>query len=327
MSEAGSEASVYVATHRESAAALGRQLADLIDDPENFVTVLRRELRELSDSAYVHSVERVRPGTGSDLSVRGPLLAAAQRPLRRALGESSAASALSLAQRLAQCEERELRIFALPCLDRSIGEDPERTWQAMRQIARRAGDWTEIDALAEMWAKGVLAEPFRWAELEQLAYSQRVMERRLVGATLARMTRILPHTRRHTLRGAASRRALELLHQLIGDSEPMVQKALSWALREWSDVDPSSVRQFLLEESSIALRHGDGNRAWVLRDALSRQPPEVSSELKHRLSGVRRSPDGPSTSIAAGQAAAFAPAVEAHGTVAQQGDRYTRSRP
>jgi hypothetical protein len=49
-------------------------------------------------------------------------------------------------------------------------------------------DWIEVDALAQAWAVGILAEPFRWAELEQLVYSSDAMERRLVGSTLATMT-------------------------------------------------------------------------------------------------------------------------------------------
>ena len=327
MSEAGSDASSHISANRTAATDIGTRLADLVDDPEQFVAVLCDGLGAVSDPAYLQTVERVSPGTSSELSARGPLVAAIQRPLRRRLRISSGSSALSLAQRLIRCEERELRVFAQPCLERSIEDDPERTWQLMRQLGRRAGDWTEVDSFADLWATGILAEPFRWAELEQLVYSQLIMERRLVGATLARMPHRLARKDRQMLRVEAFGRAFSLLHQLIGDAAPMVQKSLSWAVREWTEVDPSGARSFLRDESVIALARADGNRAWVIRDALAAQLPEHAAQLRTPLIGLRRSRDAISTSIAAEQAATFGPAIEAHGTVSQQGDRYTRSRP
>ena len=100
--------------------------------------------------------------------------------------------------------------------------------QALRRIARRARDWITVDALAEVYARAILAEPFRWAELEQLIYSDQPMERRLVGSTLARMPHEVPAAQRHKLDTSA---ALALIGQLIGDADDQVQKSLSWALR------------------------------------------------------------------------------------------------
>jgi 3-methyladenine DNA glycosylase AlkD len=236
-------------------------------------------------------------------------------------------AALRLAQRLAATEHRDLRLYALDPLRRALPEDPELCWQIMRRLGRLAEDWIATDSLADVWARGVLAEPFRWAELEQLLYSQHVYERRLVAATLATMPHRLPTARRHELRAAVSGRSLELLRQLMGDNEVMVQKALSWAIREWTPVDPEAVAAFLRQEAAFAAERHDGARAWVIRDTLSKQPPHIAAELRRRLDGIRRDPRAPSTSIAATHAADFAAAL-AHSTdtVAAQGDRYTRSR-
>jgi hypothetical protein len=197
----------------------------------------------------------------------------------------------------------------------------------MRQLGHGAGDWIEVDSLADVWAQGVLSESFRWAELEQLIYSRRSMERRLVGATLARLPHRLPRAERKAFRGETSSHAFGLLHQAIGDVEMIVQKSLSWAIREWARVDPVGAQAFLQQETTIALEASDGNRAWVIRDALSNQSTAFAAESKLRLKGVRRSRDAVSTSIAAAQAAGFTAALKAHGEVTQQGDRYTRSRP
>jgi hypothetical protein len=191
----------------------------------------------------------------------------------------------------------------------------------------RAGDWIEVDGLADLWALGILAEPFRWAELEQLVYSSRVFERRLVGATLATIPHRVPRERWSGLCEGPSRQALELVRLLMGDGEAMVQKALSWAIREWTRVDPGATAAFLLAEVEATVAHADGARAWVIRDSLSAQPADVRGRVRERLAGIRRDRRTHSTSIAAGRVARFAGASPvANESVAHQGDRYARSR-
>lgn len=322
-----SAADAFVAAHRDTATAAGARLADMVEDPEAFLAELRVGLATLRDPAYAEMAERASPGTPAPYAVRGPLVDAMQRPLVRALGEGSSISALRLARRLIDAEDRDLRLFALPALRRALREDPEQTWQLMRRMGRGAKDWIEVDSLADPWARGVLAEPFRWAELEQLVYSDQVFERRLVGATLATIPHRLPRARRDELRGMRAERAFGLVHMLMGDAEVMVQKSLSWSIREWARVDADRAAGLLREETSVAVEQKDGARAWVIRDALSSQPTGFAVELRDRLAGIRRDRRAPSTSIAAGQSAVFAAALAGtNDAVALQGDRYTRSR-
>lgn len=327
MSEAVGGGRSFVSAHRDQARALGRRLTDLTDDPEVFVRTLVAGMAELVDPAYTATVQAVSPRTASELAIRGPLLEDIQRPLRRSLREGSSATALWLAQRLAGAPQREVRLFALPCLRRSLPDDPERSWQLMRQMASRAGDWVEVDSLADVWARGVIAEPFRWAELEQLVYAPHTYERRLVGATLATIPHRVPTARRSELRAGASQKAFELIRLLMGDAEVMVQKGLSWAIREWTRVDAAAAARLLRDETSLATAQADGARAWVIRDSLSHQPAELSDTLRPRLSGIRRHRDAPSSSIAAARAARFAAVLsDGNEAVVHQGDRYTRSR-
>jgi 3-methyladenine DNA glycosylase AlkD len=265
------DAATFVAAHQPGALALGRRLADLVDDPGTFVADLEAGLPALVDPAYQAMVASVSPGTDGTFAVRGPLREAVMRPVRGALREGSSASALWLAQALAEAGHRDLRLYALPCLRRSLPEDPEQAWQLLRRMAARAADWIEVDSLAEVWAVGVLAEAFRWAELEQLVYSPRPYERRLVGATLATLPHRLPATQRAAAAGMA-RPAMDLVALLMGDAEEVVQKALSWAIRNWTRFAPQATRELLLAETEIAVRDADGARAWVIRDSLSHQP-------------------------------------------------------
>jgi hypothetical protein len=308
---------------REEAAALGDRLAGLIDDPETFVAALRAGLERLSDEGYAHMPVHRSATSGPVLGVRLSLQGAIRRRLEPALREGSGASALWLAQRLVGEEVREVRLFALPALARSLPEDPERTWQALRRLGRTARDWVEVDSQAHAWAEGVLAEPFRWAELEQLVYSARPMERRLVGATLACMPHAVPRTFRGRLASETAPRAMSLARDLIGDAEPLVRKALSWALREWARVDAAAVERVARDETAIAVEHADGHRARVVRDTLPALPPGVGAELRARLAGIRVRPGSPSTSPAARRATAFGPLPDLGDALAvRQGARF-----
>jgi hypothetical protein len=328
-SEATTRANAFVEEHLAQARGLGERLADLTEEPESFAITLTEGLRELEDPAYNAEQERVAPGSGQTFGVRWPLIRSIERPVQAALAEGSSASALWLAQRLATSVYREVRLFALPALRRSLSDDPERSWQLLRRTARGSTDWISIDSLADVFARGILQEPFRWAEIEQLVYSPQRMERRLVGSTLATLPHRLP-------RGAAradavdrwAPRSLDLERQLMGDADDQVRKALGWALREWSKVAPAATVAFLVSETDIAVANVDGNRAWVIRDGLQHVDPTVAAELRGRLAAIRRHPSDVSTSPASQASAAFLaplPAAQlADQAIAMQGDRFAR---
>ncbi|HVM29962.1 MAG TPA: DNA alkylation repair protein [Candidatus Limnocylindrales bacterium] len=303
-SEATRRAEAFVAERLVEARGLGQSLADLIDDPEAFVDVLRDGFERLADGDDATALERITPGAGPLIGVRWPLVRAVANQLRGPLDEGSASSALWLAQRLAEEQEHEVRLFSHVPLRRSLADDPERSWQLMRRLAATATDWTAVDSLADLYARGILADRRRWAELEQLVYSPRRWERRLVGSTLATLPHRLPSHERHALAGAP---ALRLIESLIGDDEPDVQKALGWALRAWHQVDSQGTIALLRAQAARASRDDDGHRAWVVRDALSLPGMDrrLVLELRDQMQGVRRRPAAPATSEARSIAAAF----------------------
>jgi 3-methyladenine DNA glycosylase AlkD len=321
-SETTLKAQALIAERLPEAQGLGRALAELIDEPEEFVHALRGGFHRLADEEYAAGQARVAPTTDPVIAVRSPLIAAVERQLRAPLRAASAASALWLAQRLVGEPEREIRLFSIVPLRRALRDDPERSWQVMRRLARTSADWISVDALAGLYAQGILAEHYRWAELEQLVYSAGRWERRLVGSTVANIPHGLPRARRQEL---ARTPGLTLIKSLIGDAEPDVQKALSWALRSWWEVDPFGTREFIRQEAMRARSENDGHRAWVLRDALTLPGIDTgfTEEIRDRLEGVRRTPGSPSTSAAAEVAAQFKGLQELTGAaVAQQGSRF-----
>ena len=124
-----------------------------------------------------------------------------------------------------------------------------------------------------------------------------------VGSTIATM----PSANRTAVRepGVVAR-ALEVLGNLIGDAEPDVQKALSWAYRTMAAIDAAATTRALEAEARIAASTDDGHRAWVIRDSLSKLHPADAGQFRELLGTVRRKPNAPSTSIAAGLATRFA---------------------
>ena len=314
-------AQALVAERLPAARGLGEALGELVDQPEEFVAVAREGLTTLADEPYRAEQGRVAPGSGAVFGVRNPLLAAVSRQVRASLKQGSPSSALWLAERLVTEPEREFTLIAHASLLRSLPDDPERTWQLMRGLARAAHEWISVDSLAELYAAGILRESYRWAELEQLVYSASRWERRLVGSTVARLPYEVGRAERPRLINTP---ALTLIESLIGDAEPDVQKSLSWALRSWLEVDPRGVNELIRAQAADAQRTNDGHRAWVLRDALSAPHIDAAfaAEIRARLEGVRRDGHAPATSRAAETTRGFVGYDRlADAAIAQQGVR------
>ncbi len=292
----------FVAANKPAAEALGASLAEDIGDPDAFAAALTAGLQRLADPEYLDGQQRIAPGIGKVYGVRWPLMAAVARGFRDSTRKDPATPLLFVCDRLFAEDHLEPRWFAFGLLERTLGTETERTWQLLRRAAREAGDWITVDSLAHPYGKGVLAEAYRWAELEQLVYSPLRWERRLVGSTIATMTHV---DRRRGRDPEVARRAIPILGQLMGDAEPDVQKALSWAYRSLAAVDLTATTEALREETERAASTDDGHRAWVIRDSLSKLDPAVAEELRARLAGIRKRPGAPTTSSAALAAARF----------------------
>jgi 3-methyladenine DNA glycosylase AlkD len=295
-------ATALVADRRPAAEALGRELADELGDPDAFAAALDAGLVALADPEYLRGQRRIAPGIGDVHGVRWPLIEAVKRGFRDATRGDRASDWLWVADRLLREPKLEAHWFAFGLLERLVLDEPERTWQLIRRAAREAGDWITVDSLAHPAGRGILNEPYRWAELEQLVYSPSPWERRLVGSTVATIPFIDRRLGREPL---VVEHGLGLVRELIGDAEPDVQKALAWALRSMAGVDLRVTTAFLEDEAETAAATDDGYRAWVVRDALPKLDPSDQSRIRARLEGIRRRGGTPATSRAASTAERF----------------------
>ena len=295
-------ATALVADRRPAAEEIGRSLAGVVSDPTAFADHLRAGFASLADPEYLDSERRVAPGIGTLHGVRWPLIEAVRRGFREATRKERTSGWLEVADRLLREPELEARWFAFGLLERLVDDDTERAWQLIRRAARGAADWITVDSLAHPVGKGILHEPYRWAELEQLVFSPSRWERRLVGSTVATMPFV---DRRRGRAPEVATHGLGLVGDLIGDAEPDVQKALAWALRSLAAVDREAATAFLDAEATTAATTGDGHRAWVIRDALVKLDPADADRIRAKLDGIRRRGGAPSTSRAADIAGRF----------------------
>ena len=214
---------------------------------------------------------RVAPGIGTVHGVRRPLLAAVARGFRHETRHDRPTTLLFIADRLFHEPHLEARWFAFGLLERTLAADPERTWQLLRRAAREAGDWITVDDLAHPYGIGIDAEPYRWAELEQLVYSPSRWERRLIGSTIATMT----HGNRRTGRepGCSSRRRSACSKRSWATPSRTSRRRSPGRIDRW----PSAIRRrppsALRREADIAIADDDGHRAWVVRDSLVQARP------------------------------------------------------
>ncbi len=303
LSPVTARAQAFVEARLDGAGELGTRLADLVGEPDELADTLEAGFADLADPEYRDGQHFIAPGLGPTLGVRQPLIKAVARAYVRATRRDSPAARLRVADRLLRDGPLEMRWLAFTLFDDLVRVEPERTWQLMRRAAREAADWITVDSLAHPCGRGVLVESYRWAELGQLVFAPSRWERRLVGSTVATIPFI---DRRRGREPEVATHGIGLIGDLIGDAEPDVQKALSWALRSMAVVDQAAVEAFCRREAATAKATDDGHRAWVIRDTLSKLDPTAAAEVRGQLDGIRRRPGAPATSVAALTAADFA---------------------
>ena len=102
----------------------------------------------------------------------------------------------------------------------------------------------------------------------------------------------------HSVQVAAGEHQPELIWGSIRQAAVMVELAL---------VDAAPVAAFCRAQARDAAAAGDGNRAWVLRDSLTKLPAADADAVRTALAGVRRTAGAPSTSSAAAAFLSAAP--------------------
>ena len=144
-------------------------------------------------------------------------------------------------------EERMLVIYLLGRYKRCI---PDLTWAHFERWRRDLDNWEVSDGLAQwVLAPWILADPdARLPYLRDLIVAKTIWSRRLA------LVATVPINRKHdglTLPDLTR----ELLDQVKAEQDPMITKAISWALREMTKTHPEVVAAYLEENREVLAAH------------------------------------------------------------------------
>lgn len=192
-----------------------------------------------------------------------------RRLRRRASGDlkdSEASEVLHLARELLAAADQVPRWFTYELVHHHHATVRCLNPPALRELGRGMNDWGEVDPFAcylagVAWREGTLPdeEVHRWAASDDRWWRR------------AALVSTVPLNAKARGGEGDARRTLDICNRLRADRDPMVVKAMSWALRTLAVRDPEAVRAYL----AAAGEH---------------LAPRVRREVRNKLeTGVKRS--------------------------------------
>lgn len=226
------------------------------------LVLARAGLAEAAEPAYRAQIEKLVPGIRT-LGVRVPKIRtlAAALAKDKALDAEAALVVLDAACAGGSRDEILLGVFLLARFRKAL---PAIPWPRIAGWLPAIDNWETCDQLAmTIAAPAVAANGALLPKLKALARDKNLWARRFVLATAAALTQ----------KGRGQIDAcLAVAALLMADTEPMVQKALAWALREASADDPAGVAALLqTHRATLAPR--------LLREAAEKLPARMRAAL------------------------------------------------
>jgi len=230
---------------------------------------IRKSLEANSDLAYLEEIRGFVPGPSAMIGVRVPVL----RELVKKFKSEHKEVTIELASQLLtefcrkRCREEILfGVFLLASFSRKFSVEmlPE-IWEHLNEWVDCIDNWETCDQLAMHVAGEVVAmDPSLTNDLVEWASSDNRWRRRFAVATT---TVLNQKGRRHV------KETLAVCEPLMTDADPMVQKAVGWALREATRSNEDAVFAFLKRWKGKAnrriFREGAQKLSTNFKDALS----------------------------------------------------------
>jgi 3-methyladenine DNA glycosylase AlkD len=165
-----------------------------------------------------------------------------RRELSRKLKHAPARSVIGAARALARDPRDWRRFVAYELVKHHAGAPALLDARTLEELARGMADWAAVDCFSvylsgPAWQRGRISDSVvhRWARSPDRWWRR------------AALVSTVPLNSRAHGGAGDSRRTLRVCRLLEADRDPMVVKAVSWALRELAKREPGSVRRFLAE--------------------------------------------------------------------------------
>jgi 3-methyladenine DNA glycosylase AlkD len=197
-------------------------------------------LKEFSNPARVEKMKTYAPTANKVLGVSNPQLQMVLKELKKAHAAWSPRQWINLSKALVACEIFECQVLAYELIGRNRKLLDALSYTDLEDLWRNLDNWASVDHFSVgiygvMWGRGVVKD----AHMDALLRSDNFWDRRVaVVSTVALNLKS---------RGGIgdTPRTLAVCERVVDDHQDMIQKALSWALRELSKRDREVVREFM----------------------------------------------------------------------------------
>lgn len=213
-------------------------------DPNNLRQTLRDRLAAAADEKCREKAERLTSGAKC-LGVTVPQIRTTAKELKKEWSEVDFETLCQVADLCFENECREEILCAIFLLALHKKRLNEIKWNRINRWTLHLDNWETCDQLSSNILTPILlnnTNPFM--PLEQMALSANKWERRLSAATAANLN--------HGGRTYPTE-TFRICQQLLTDKEPMVNKAVDWALREICQKPPEEVTSLLKQNKNTAL--------------------------------------------------------------------------
>ncbi|MFQ6102340.1 MAG: DNA alkylation repair protein [Anaerolineae bacterium] len=211
---------------------------------------LLNQIRQHAEPKYQKGATMVMRTQLKVYGVRVPQLRQIARDWQRAHKKIAHEELMTLVGVLWDGESREERLLAIYLLGRYKRRIPDLTWAHFERWRQDLDNWEVTDGLA-VWVLSpwLLADPeSRLRYLQMLIADEGMWSRRLA------LVATVPINRGHT-DFTIPDLTLELIDRVKEEKDPMITKAVSWALREMSKMHADRVAAYLEENRGVLAAH------------------------------------------------------------------------
>lgn len=206
--------------------------------------------RDLGDPGRVAKMQTYAPSTQKVLGVTNPQLKSVLKELKKLHVSWSPPEWIRFCKALVSTDVFECQVLAYELIGRNRKLLDSLIYKDLQDLWKNLDNWASVDHFAVgiygvLWAKGVVKDE----HIHALLRSENFWDRRV--AVVSTVALNLKSRGGH----GDTPRTLEVCSRVVDDHQEMIQKALSWALRELSKRDRESVLTFMKEhEHRLARR-------------------------------------------------------------------------
>lgn len=231
------------------------------------VTLIRQRITAVADSQTQADLTRLLSGAKS-VGVKVPQLRQLALEFRREYAQMTLSEAADLLDALCPDRCREEILFGVFLLGRYGKKALSLEWPRLNYWTQFLDNWETCDQLASIVGAPLVVAHLSYVDyLVEMAHSSNLWQRRFAAATAAQMNH------KGQLFTAETWRVCTIL---LPDLEPMVWKAVGWAIREISQKDEMAAYHFVMENRARI-------PARLLRAATEKLSPAYRQELQQQM--------------------------------------------